>query len=129
MRPLVLDTNVLIAFFKGDRAVAEVVSSHERVLIPTVVLGEFKSGIALDTKNGTVLRRALDSFLDAPSVEVIAVSEETTDTYALVYKVLREKGCPIPQNDIWIAAMTLDQGGVLYTKDAHFDRVPLLRRI
>jgi len=129
MKAVLLDTNVLIALFKGDEAVADVLSKYERVLVPTVVLGEFKAGIVLDVKNGVVQRQMLDSFLDSPAVKVVPVDEEATDTYALVYKSLRERGTPIPQNDLWIAVAALDHGAVLFSRDEHFSAVPLLKRI
>jgi len=129
MRKVLVDTNVLIALFKGDQAVAEGISVFDKVLVPTVVLGEFKAGIALDAKNGRKQRATLDEFLDAPAVEVVPVGEQTSDSYALVFKALKERGTPIPQNDIWIAAMAVDTGAVLYSHDRHFSCVPLLKTL
>ena len=37
---------------------------------------------------------------------------------------LREKGTPIPTNDIWIAAMVRETGGKLLTRDSHFECLP-----
>ena len=127
MKRIMLDTNVLIALFKGDQQVADIVSTYDRVLIPTVVLGEFKAGLALDVRQGHLLRQTLNQFLDAPAVEVVSITERTTETYALVYKVLKEKGTPIPQNDLWIAAMALDSAVELYSRDRHFLEIPLLK--
>lgn len=33
---------------------------------------------------------------------------------------LKRQGTPIPTNDIWIAALTLQFGLTLYTRDDHF---------
>ncbi len=38
-----------------------------------------------------------------------------------------ESGHPIPINDVWIAAHTLEAGAILVTYDAHFTAVPGLR--
>jgi len=127
MKALVLDTNVLIAFFKGDRRVSETISAYDRILVPAVVLGEFKAGVVLDTRNGDAQRAALDALLDSPSVEVVTVNEQVSESYALLFKALRERGKPIPQNDLWIAAMALDRGAALFSFDRHFERVPLLK--
>lgn len=51
----------------------------------------------------------------------------TADLYALVYAVLRRKGQPIPTNDLWIAASTLEHGASLLTLDAHFQHIDGLR--
>jgi len=127
MKTALLDTNVLIALFKGDDTLAEVISTFDKVLIPTVVLGEFKAGIAMDIKNGQLQRATLDEFLDAPAVEVVPISEQTSDSYALVFKALKERGTPIPQNDIWIAAIAIEYGAVLLSRDSHFSAVPILK--
>jgi predicted nucleic acid-binding protein len=40
-----------------------------------------------------------------------------------VFAALRRAGTPIPVNDIWIAATTIDQGACLLTFDSDFERV------
>jgi hypothetical protein len=40
---------------------------------------------------------------------------------------LREKGTPIPTNDIWIAAMVRETGGKLLTRDSHFECLPQVK--
>ena len=42
---------------------------------------------------------------------------------------LKKNGTPIPTNDIWIAASTLEAGGVLFTHDKHFLKIPMLDTI
>jgi predicted nucleic acid-binding protein len=37
---------------------------------------------------------------------------------------LARSGTPIPENDVWIAAVALEHGWPLATRDAHFARVP-----
>ena len=44
MKPLMLDTNVLIRFFRSDCKIADIISAYEKIVVPTVVLGEFKAG-------------------------------------------------------------------------------------
>ena len=36
---------------------------------------------------------------------------------------LRAKGRPIPENDIWIAALSRQHKRMLATQDAHFDEI------
>ena len=40
-----------------------------------------------------------------------------------------KNGTPIPTDDVWIAAGALESGGVLFTRDRQFDRIPILRTI
>ena len=39
---------------------------------------------------------------------------------------MKEKGTPIPQNDLWIAACAVDAGAAVFSLDRHFAHVPLL---
>jgi predicted nucleic acid-binding protein len=40
---------------------------------------------------------------------------------------LRKSGNPLPVNDVWIGAHTLETGSVLVTYDRHFCAIPGLR--
>ena len=43
--------------------------------------------------------------------------------YGEIKNSLKEKGKPIPENDIWIAAIAKEHNLVLITKDKHFKLV------
>lgn len=66
----------------------------------------------------------LEEFLDSPRVTVYSVNENTADFYANILDSLRKIGKPIPTNDIWIAAIALQYGFKLYSRDNHFLYVP-----
>lgn len=51
---------------------------------------------------------------------------ESARRYAYVKSYLRSKGKPIPENDIWIAALSLQHGLTLATRDAHFKELHML---
>ena len=127
MPGLMLDTNVLIRFLRGDEPFSENVESCESVVIHPVVYAEFLSGVDHATKHGVVLRRQLESFLDAPAVTLADVGSVTAIYYSKIYRHLQKSGHMIPQNDIWIAASALEHGFELATHDAHFSFVPMLR--
>jgi predicted nucleic acid-binding protein len=40
---------------------------------------------------------------------------------------LKQKGTPIPLNDVWIASHCIETGSVLISFDKHFKNVPGLR--
>ncbi|MFP4409463.1 MAG: PIN domain-containing protein [Spirochaetaceae bacterium] len=47
--------------------------------------------------------------------------------YGDVVAALKNLGTPIPTNDIWTAAVAIEENGELLTRDEHFNRVPMLR--
>ncbi|MEA2012303.1 MAG: PIN domain-containing protein [Verrucomicrobiota bacterium] len=65
----------------------------------------------------------LEEFLDTPRVDFLSLYETTSEIYASVFKQLKEKGKPIPTNDIWIAATTIQYGLALFTLDKHFKNI------
>jgi predicted nucleic acid-binding protein len=129
MMPLLLDTNVLIKFLRGNEKIAKVVSTYEQILVPTVVIGEYKAGVAVETAVGHQQLSALEMFLDSTAVKIVGVTEDVANAYARVFRVLKANGTPIPQNDLWIAACAITKGAVVYSLDTHFSNVPLLERV
>jgi predicted nucleic acid-binding protein len=53
-------------------------------------------------------------------VDIVVVDDETSEFYAQVFSELRQKGRPIPSNDLWLAASALQHGLALATYDDHF---------
>ena len=129
MMPLLLDTNVLIKFLRGNEKIAKVVSTYEQILVPTVVIGEYKAGVAVETAVGHQQLSALEMFLDSTAVKIVGVTEDVANAYARIFRVLKANGTPIPQNDLWIAACAITKGAVVYSLDTHFTNVPLLERV
>ena len=60
---------------------------------------------------------------------VAVISRRTSRIYASLYASLKKAGTPIPTNDIWIAAVTIEYGGVLLTNDRHLLSVERLRTV
>lgn len=58
------------------------------------------------------------------TVAVIHPDDNTAEIYAKVAAELEANGTPIPENDIWIAAVALELDMPLATRDAHFERIP-----
>ena len=48
--------------------------------------------------------------------------------YARLFVQLKRAGTPIPDNDLWIAAVAIEHDLALVTRDRHFDKLPQLRR-
>ena len=121
-----LDTNAYTAFMLGVAEVIDVVAHAEKLFLNSIVLGELLGGFAAGTREPKN-RAELARFLDSPRVELLPLTAQTADSYALIYVGLRRKGLPIPTNDLWTAASALEHGAALLTRDAHFSRIDGLR--
>ncbi len=120
-----LDTNCLTDLFQGDAALAKRLGTCDEVWIPLIVLAEIKAGFYGGTRqhrNESILR----AFLSKPTVGVLLPDRETAEQYARLFIQLKRAGTPIPDNDLWIAALVLEHDLVLITRDQHFQRIPQL---
>ena len=97
-------------------------------MLPAVVLAELRAGFLCGTR-ARENERTLTRFLNAPQVSVLYQTEATTHHYAHLFYQLRQQGTPIPTNDIWIAALTVEHGLSLFSQDSHFDHLPQLPRL
>ena len=123
---MILDTNAISALLAGDDHVAEVLDGTVRHHLPAIVLGEYRYGLQRSRKRGNIepwLER-----LERESI-VLSVDSATAKHYAEVREALRKKGRPIPENDVWIAALAAQHSQAIVSKDAHFDEVDSVRRI
>ena len=68
-------------------------------------------------------RQELKAFLDSPRVVLLNTSDATSEFYAKVFSGLKQKGKPIPTNDLWIAATALEHGHAIFTYDRHFKEI------
>lgn len=122
MSSFCLDTSAYSNFRRGNEEVAALLDRAEFVGVPTVALGELRTGFLLGDRQ----RRnedELDAFLDNPAVQVLPVDSETSRQYAEIVTELRKAGTPIPTNDIWIAATAARNGTTVLTFDDRFERI------
>jgi tRNA(fMet)-specific endonuclease VapC len=124
---LVLDTSAYSHFRAGHPRVLDLVAAAEVVLLPVIVIGELEAGFALGRRERENLV-LLAEFLREPFVSVLPVTPSVARHYARLFAGLRRAGTPIPINDVWIAATTLDCGGHLLTFDGDFNNLPSLDR-
>ncbi|OQY14885.1 MAG: hypothetical protein B6I32_08525 [Desulfobacterium sp. 4572_20] len=57
---------------------------------------------------------------------ILGCDLQTSREYAKIKNALREKGRPIPENDIWIAAIAVQYNLTLVSRDDHFKRIDRL---
>lgn len=123
---MILDTNAVSALLVGDPALGEILAADQRHQLPVIVIGEYRFGL-LHSRHREQLQQLLDMLV--LESDVLPVDETTAEEYARVRDELRRKGRPIPENDIWIAALARQHGRPLVSRDGHFDDVPELRRL
>jgi predicted nucleic acid-binding protein len=122
MKKILVDTNVYVAFKRNDARAVELLRGVEYIGVSAIVLGELLAGFRCGSKEKEN-RGELEQFLDSPRVEVLPVDETTAEFYASIFRALREKGKPIPTNDLWLAASTMRHGLALATLDEHFSQI------
>ncbi len=88
--------------------------------MPSAVLGELYYGARKSGRPARNLSK-IDEF--AASVAVLACDAVTAQHYGQIKDRLRTMGRPIPDNDIWIAAVAMQYGLPLATRDEHFKEV------
>lgn len=123
---MILDSNALSAFFSGEEALVSKLRDVRRHHLPVVVIGEYRYGLLRSSR-----RRLFTELLEGLLREFVLLPVEvaTTEHYAIIRQQLRDSGTPIPGNDVWIAALALQHGLSVVTRDVHFDSVEGLRRL
>jgi tRNA(fMet)-specific endonuclease VapC len=119
---IMLDTTAYVGFKRNNAETVDIISQAEQIFFSPVVLGELMFGF----RNGTRFKENmadLNTFLDHESVRLVAVGKTTSDRYSRIAAQLKQQGTPIPSNDIWIAAQSMEYGTELLTFDRHFERV------
>ena len=116
----VLDTNIIAALLKGEAGIADKIDKAIKVYIPIIVLGELYYGALYSShvqKNIRNIQKVIARYT------VLLIDEETTSSYGNIKTSLRKKGKPIPENDIWIAAIALRHNLTVITRDKHFKEI------
>ena len=123
---MILDTNALSAWADGHDAIVAPLRVADRLVVPSVVLGEYYFGIR-QSRHRSRYQEWLARYL--PMTEIAAVNATTANAYADIRLELKRLGTPIPSNDAWIAALARQHGIPILSNDRHFDVVGGVRRI
>lgn len=119
-----LDTNIITALLKGETFIADKIDKAAKVFIPAIVIGELYYGALHSSKIEKNIRN-IQLLID--SYAILPVDEGTTISYGTIKALLRKKGKPIPENDIWIAAIALQHQLIVVTRDKHFKEITGLK--
>ncbi|MCC7126493.1 MAG: type II toxin-antitoxin system VapC family toxin [Acidobacteria bacterium] len=122
--PVALDTSIAIDVLADDAH--EVLSAGiTEYLLPAPVVGELRYGALNSQKVDENLARVEGLITRC---RVLDITATTADVYARLRLSLKRKGKPIPENDLWIAALCLEHDVKLADSDGHFDAVDGLKR-
>ena len=119
MSRICIDTSAYSNYRRGQPAAVDLIDEADWVGVPSVVLGELWAGFLLGSRTERNLAE-LAEFLTASVTEVVRVDEDVARIYGEIVVELRNKGTPLPTNDIWIAAIAARSGATVLTYDVHF---------
>ena len=126
MKKIILDTNAYSHYLRGDQKILNMLGIADVVYMSIFVLGELFTGFKggeKEIKN----KENLDIFLNKPVISILNATIETAEIFALIKNNLKIKRIPLPINDIWIAAHTIETGSLLITYDQHFKNIDNIR--
>jgi predicted nucleic acid-binding protein len=123
---MIIDTNALSAWAEQNPLALKLIEAQSFLCLPVIVLGEFRFGL-LGSSKRSILEPEID-YLEQ-TVRLLEVTRETASVYAKVRFELKQRGKPIPENDVWIASLAREHGLPIMSQDVHFDAVSGIRRL
>lgn len=117
---ILLDSSAIIAHFRGKIDLFRLIAPGEPLFMPLVALGELWKG-ALKSADPPKHKAKITALLRI--VAVLNPDSATAEHYARASVALEARGQPVPENDLWIAAVALELDMPLATLDAHFERI------
>lgn len=115
-----VDTNAVSDALKAQQAISQLIEQADDIYIPSIVLGELyfmAENSARREENYAQIAEFIENRV------VLACDQATSLQYAKVRFQLKTIGRPIPENDLWIAALALQYQVTLLTRDQHFHYV------
>ncbi len=122
IKRVLIDTNIYSELLRGNKFVADLLKKPDIIAFSVISIAELLSGFKNGDREKENLEE-LDQFIYSPRVVIYDIDSETSEFYAKIYDELKNSGDPIPTNDLWIAALTLQHGTKLFTLDKHFKKV------
>ena len=119
-----LDTNIVIGMLTGDMVIQKKMQDRNNLFLAAPVVGELHYGAQKSNQVIENLHR-INTFVEEHTF--LPCDLETAQWYGIIKHQLQRKGRPIPNNDIWIAAIAMPHDLILVTRDTHFDEVESLQ--
>ncbi len=117
---VLLDSSVVIRHFRDVRSLSAKLAAYNELYLPGPALAELYYGAYRSDRTQQHLEQ-IERFLAA--ADVVIADQNTAMHYGKIAAQLARAGTPIPQNDIWMAALSIQCGLPLATLDRHFEHV------
>ena len=117
MNGKLIDTNLIIRFFKGETELFSFFDDIENLYVSSISVGELMYGAELSKKSDF---NRDNYFCFCEQMKVLYPDLEVAKNYGKIKASLKAKGRPIPENDIWIAATALTANLSVVTADSDF---------
>jgi tRNA(fMet)-specific endonuclease VapC len=128
MNRVLIDTDILSYYFKGDELVVENFKKYLQIydLLEISLITYYEIVSRLLAKNALKQLNIFDDFI-ADNI-VIPVTEKSAQISAELYSVLRQSGNIVDDIDLLIAGVAIDNELILVTNnESHFARIPGLK--
>jgi len=124
MDKIALDTNIAIDLLNGKPEIIAAINQFDLVCLPVTVCGELLFG-AKNSGKSKANELKYKNFIGA--CLILETNSLVAEKYADIRFALKQRGKPIPENDIWIAAICAVNNIPLFTRDTHFGNVTELQ--
>jgi len=115
---MILDTSFLIDLFKGDPAAKRLAESIQESLLSTTSISVYEIYQGIRVKEMSDIEKLF------AELTVYALNDVSAKRAGLLYQSLREEGKSIDPEDCMIAAIALEHGKSIVTKNKkHFSRI------
>ena len=124
MKQVLIDTDILSLFFRGDPQVVAhfeaYTTVYSRINLSIITYYEILSGLKHRDAH-----KQLDAFLElAAQNRILPLTEQSVMISAEIYAATRAKGMPVDDIDILIAGIAIANDWVLVTHNRkHFERI------
>jgi tRNA(fMet)-specific endonuclease VapC len=117
---VLVDTSIVVDYLRRDESLHKKIDQVEDVYLALAVLGELLYGAYKSKQKEKMLAQVREFFRGCI---VILPDEKTAEFYGQIKAELAIAGKPIPENDIWIAAVARQHDLPVATRDQHFSLV------
>lgn len=126
MGTVVVDTSILVAVARDQVSVTALFSKDDDLVIPTVVIAEFKAGLERMPPSKYKTKQ-LEIFEAVCGVaEIVVFGRNEASQYAVLYEQIKQAGRKMSEFDLAIAAHAVIKQATILTLDmnAKFDMLP-----
>ncbi len=115
-----LDTSIIIHYFKNNSDIITRLHAFSEIFVPSIAAGELYYGAY---RSANVQKHLDQTHGFLKNYTILVTDIITTNLFGSIKTALKSKGKPIPENDIWIAAIATQHNLPLFTTDKHFNEI------